>query len=135
MRFRNAKKTDFPQVLYLAQKLELDYSGMEADDFLVAEDSRKIVGICALKKYEDCLELCSLGVDENYRRCGLGKKLVLGALKKAKSEVYLATIIPEFFEKFGFKKSTQIPLSMVKKSEWCEGCKKELCTIMVKKSK
>jgi N-acetylglutamate synthase-like GNAT family acetyltransferase len=135
MRFRNAKKADSPQILNLAKKLELDYSGMEADAFLVAEDSRKIVGICALKKHKDCLELCSLGVDENYRKRGLGKKLVLGVLKKAKSEVYLATIIPELFEKFSFEKSTQIPLSMVKKSDWCQGCKKELCTIMVKKPK
>jgi N-acetylglutamate synthase-like GNAT family acetyltransferase len=133
MRFRNAKKADSPQILNLAKKLELDYSGMEADDFLVAEDSRKIFGICALKKHKDCFELCSLGVDENYRKRGLGKKLILGVLKKAKSEVYLATIIPEFFEKFGFEKSAQIPLSMVKKSDWCQGCKKELCTIMVKK--
>jgi len=135
MRLRNATKTDSPQILDLAKKLELDYSGMEADDFLVAEESRKIVGICALKKHKDCLELCSLGVDENYRKLGLGKKLVLGVLKKAKGEVYLATIIPDFFEKFGFKKSTQIPLSMVKKSDWCQGCKKELCTVMVKKPK
>jgi len=135
MRFRNAKKADFPQVLYLAKKLELDYSGMEADDFLVAEDSRKTVGICALKKHKDCIELCSLGVDENYRKRGLGKKLVLGVLKKAKREIHLATIIPQFFEKFGFEKSSQIPLSMVKKSEWCLGCKKDLCTIMVRKAK
>lgn len=135
MRFRNAKKADYPQILNLAKKLELDYSGMEADDFLAAEDNRKIVGICALKKHKDCLELCSLGVDENYRKRGLGKKLVLGVIKKAKSEVYLATIIPEFFEKFGFEKSTQIPLSMVKKSDWCQECKKELCTIMVKNPK
>jgi len=135
MRLRNATKTDSPQILDLAKKLELDYSGMEADDFLVAEEKGKIVGICALKKHKDCLELCSLGVDENYRKLGLGKKLVFGVLKKAKGEVYLATIIPEFFEKFGFEKSPQIPLSMVKKSDWCQGCKKELCTIMVKKSK
>jgi len=135
MRIRNATKADFAQILNLAKKLELDYSGMEAEDFLVAEDSRKIVGICALKKHKDCIELCSLGVDENYRKRGLGKKLVLGVLKKAKGEVYLATIIPEFFERFGFEKSAQIPLSMIKKSEWCQGCKKELCTIMVKKAK
>jgi N-acetylglutamate synthase-like GNAT family acetyltransferase len=135
MRFRNAKKADSPQILNLAKKLKLDYSGMEADDFLVAEDSRKIVGICALKKHKDCLELCSLGVDENYRKRGLGKKLVLAVLKKANGEIYLATIIPKFFKKFGFEDSSQIPLSMVKKSDWCQGCKKELCTIMVKKPK
>ena len=135
MRLRNARKAESPQILNLAKKLELDYSGMDADDFLVAEDSRKIVGICGLKKHEDCLELCSLGVDESYRKRGLGKKLVVGVLKKARGEVYLATVIPDFFRKFGFEKSPQIPLSMVKKSDWCLGCKKELCTIMVKKPK
>jgi len=135
MRFRNARKTESRQILKLAKKLELDYSGMDADDFLVAEDSRKIVGICGLRKHEDCLELCSLGVDEGYRKRGLGKKLVVGVLKKARGEVYLATIMPDFFRKFGFEKSPQIPLSMIKKSDWCQGCNKELCTIMVKKAK
>ena len=135
MRFRNALKADYPQILNLAKKLELDYSGMEADDFLVAEDSSKIVGICGLKKHEDCLELCSLGVDENYRKHGMARKLITGVLKKARSEVYLATIIPDFFRKFGFEKSPQTPLSMIKKSDWCQGCNTELCTIMVKKPK
>lgn len=135
MRLRNALKADYPQILYLAKKLELDYSGMNADDFLVAEDSEKIVGICALRKHQDCLELCSLGVDESYRKRGIASELIVGVLKKARDEVYLATIIPDFFRKFGFEKSPQIPLSMIKKSDWCQGCKKELCTIMVKKPK
>ncbi len=135
MRLRNAKKSDYHQILDLAKKLELDYSRMDADDFLVVEDSGKIVGICGLKKHEDLFELCSLGVDESYRKRGLGKKLVIGVLKKARGKVYLATIIPDFFRKFGFEKSPQIPLSMIKKSDWCQGCRKELCTIMVKKPK
>jgi N-acetylglutamate synthase-like GNAT family acetyltransferase len=75
MRLRNALKADSPQILNLAKKLELDYSGMDAYDFLVADDSGKNVGICGLKKHEGCLELCFLGVDESYRKRGLGKKI------------------------------------------------------------
>lgn len=108
---------------------------METDDFFIANDGDKIVGICGLKKHRDCLELCSLGVDEVYRDKGLGAKLVHAVLKEAKREVYLTTIIPGFFEKFGFEKAGRFPESMIKKRDWCLGCNKELCTVMVRKEK
>jgi N-acetylglutamate synthase-like GNAT family acetyltransferase len=130
MRIRKAKKADFPQILELAGMYSLDYSGMEADDFWVAEERGEIRGICGLKKHHDCLELCSLGVDEKCRHQGLAKQLVLALLQKIKGEIHLATIIPEFFEKFGFNKTSRIPGSMIKKSEWCAGCNREQCTIM-----
>lgn len=108
---------------------------METDDFLVAGDGDKIVGICGLKKHMDCFELCSLGVDEAYRNKGLGNRLVHAALKKAGREVYLTTTIPGFFEKSGFEKAGHFPESMIKKRDWCLGCNKELCTVMVRKGK
>ncbi len=119
-------------MLKLANRNSLDYSDMEADDFWVAEERGKIRGICGLKKHHDCLELCSLGVDETYRHQGLAKQLVLALLQKIKGEIYLATVIPEFFEKFGFNKASRIPGSMIKKSEWCAGCNREKCTIMIR---
>lgn len=108
---------------------------METDNFFVADEGDKIVGICGLKKHSDCFELCSLGVEEAYRDKGLGAKLVHAVLKKAKREVYLTTIIPGFFEKFGFEKAGRFPESMIKKQDWCLGCNKELCTVMVRKEK
>ncbi len=108
---------------------------METDDFLVAGDGDKIVGICGLKKHMDCFELCSLGVDEAYRNKGLGNRLVHAVLKKAGREVYLTTTIPGFFEKSGFEKTGHFPESMIKKRDWCLGCNKELCTVMVRKGK
>jgi N-acetylglutamate synthase-like GNAT family acetyltransferase len=134
MRIRKAKKSDFSNVIHLSQKYDLDYTSMEADDFWVAEEGKKILGIVGLKKHDDCLELCSLGVEEIYRNRGIAKKLVLALLKKAKGNVYLATVIPGFFEKFGFEKANVIPASMIKKSDWCKGCNKELCTVMMRKS-
>jgi N-acetylglutamate synthase-like GNAT family acetyltransferase len=132
MRVRKARKDDFSQILKLARALGLDYADMAADDFWVAEDKEKILGICGLKKHPDCFELCSLGVDERYRRQGLAGRLVMTLLQNIEGEIYLATIIPGFFEKFGFKKTGHFPSSMVKTSKWCAGCNPELCTVMIK---
>jgi len=135
MRIRKAKKADFLEILALAKKYDLDYADMKDDDFWVVEAEKKIVGICGIKKHEDCQELCSLGVDENYRNKGLARQLVLELLKKTKGEIYLATIMPRFFEKFGFKEALRIPQSMIKNKDWCRGCPKEFCTVMARESK
>lgn len=131
MRIRKARASDFPQILHLAQRMNLDYSGMAADDFWVAAEGKKVFGICGLKKHPDCLELCALGVEE-IRRCGgLGRRLVRAVLRAAKAEVYLATLIPDYFAGLGFRPADVIPGSMVKKADWCAGCSPELCRVMV----
>ncbi len=132
MSVRKARKSDLPQIIRLAKKCDLDYTGMESDSFWVAAEGPEVVGIVALKKHPDCAELCALGVDEAKRLKGLGRLLVLALLEKARGDIYLATIIPNFFEKLGFRKTRQIPASMVKKSDWCRDCRKDLCTVMVK---
>jgi N-acetylglutamate synthase-like GNAT family acetyltransferase len=133
MFIRKANRADLPEIIRLAKTSSLDYEGMEADAFLVAEEGGRILGICGLKKHPECLELCALGVDEEWRGRGYGKRLVQEALKEAPGELYLATVIPGFFAPFGFRKTDFVPPSMVKKGEWCAGCRPELCTVMVKK--
>jgi N-acetylglutamate synthase-like GNAT family acetyltransferase len=135
MLIRKAGRADLAEVIRLARACALDYEGMEADAFLVAEEGGRILGICGLKKHPECLELCALGVAEEWRGRGYGKRLVQEALKEAPGELYLATIIPGFFAPFGFAKPDIVPPSMVKKAEWCAGCRPELCTVMVRKGK
>jgi N-acetylglutamate synthase-like GNAT family acetyltransferase len=132
MRVRKAKKADFPDIIRLAKMYNLDYSGMEADDFWVAEESGRIRGICGLKKHLECSELCALGVDEEVRGRGWGGQLVRAVLRDAPGELYLATVMPSFFARCGFEKTDVVPGSMVKKAEWCAGCTPELCTVMVR---
>jgi len=130
---RTAKAADFPAIRYLAEKLYLDSADMRAEEFMVAEDERKIVGIGRIIKHPDCRELATFGIEETHRKKGVGKKLVDELAKKADGPVYLATIIPGYFEKLGFRKAEKIPASMVKKSDWCEGCSRQNCTVMIKK--
>jgi len=133
MPIRKANKADFPDIIRLAKACSLDYEGMEADAFLVAEERGRILGICGLKKHPECFELCALGVGMKWRGRGWGGRLVRAVLGEAPGEIYLATVIPGFFAPFGFEKAVAVPPSMVKKAEWCAGCRPELCTVMVKK--
>ena len=132
MRIRKAKKADFPDIIRLAKLYNLDYADMEEDGFWVVEEGGRIRGICGLKKHPECLELCALGVDEEWRGRGWGGLLVRAVLRDVPAELYLATVIPGYFSRFGFKKAEAVPASMVKKAEWCAGCRPELCTVMMR---
>jgi len=133
MTIRKATSDDQPQIDTLARKLGLDYEGMDEDAFWLAEAEGRIVGIVGLKKHADCHELCALGVDPSFRNKGLGRDLVQALLRSADRDIYLATIIPSFFKACGFEKASPVPQSMNKGPEWCEGCNRELCTIMIRK--
>ncbi len=133
MFIRKAGKTDLPQIIALAAKRSLDYENMAADDFWVAVEADRVVGICGLKKHPECRELCSLGVEETFQKRGFGRRLVETLLEEAPGDIYLATVIPEFFRKLGFEEAGSVPASMIKKTNWCAGCSREGCIVMIKK--
>ncbi len=105
--------------------------GLENAPFFVAEERGKIVGILGLKDFGDFLEMRAVGVLEDYRQMGSGRKLVEVALKSFKGKpVYLLTTIPGFYEPLGFKKADKISAALKKDSDWCAGCDREKCTAM-----
>lgn len=130
---RKASKEDMPYVARVAWRLALDYPGMENDHFFVAEERGKIIGILGLKDHGEFVEVLSVGVLEEYQGTGLGKRLVDEALKSIKKRiVYLLTVIPGFYEQFGFRKIEQYPETLKKDAAWCAGCDKRKCTAMVR---
>jgi len=134
---RKARQTDMAKINSIALKYDLDSNDMEFQQFIVAEEAGKIVGFGRLLPHEGCIELGTIGVVEEYRGKGIAKKiierlldLVRAGLKPAPS-VYLTTLIPSFFEQFGFKRLDEAPPDcMIRKKEWCEGCTKVGCTVM-----
>lgn len=134
MRVRKALPEDIPDAVALAVKLGLDYPGLEADRLWVAAETGRIVGLVALKKCPDCLELCALGVDPQHRRQGVAQTLVEALMAEAPGAVHLATVIPGFFEACGFHVAQDSPAVFPAKREtaWCDGCPRELCTVMVR---
>ncbi len=135
MLIRKAKGNDLEIIFSLAKKYNLESNDMDANQFLVAEIDGKIIGFGRLLQHKDCIELGTIGVIEEYRNKGIGKKIVLELLKKAiemgYKSIYLTTLIPEYFKKFGFKVVKEnMNECIIRDEKWCEGCPKIGCTFM-----
>jgi len=137
MRVRKAGGADISRIVELARSLDLDYPGMPEDQLWAAEDENdgRLVGIVALKKHADCLELCALGVAPSERRKGIAKGLVEAVMAEAPGPVHVATILPGFFEALGFERTADTPRTFVekRKTDWCDGCERRLCTVLLRK--
>jgi N-acetylglutamate synthase-like GNAT family acetyltransferase len=136
MRTRKIGPKEAAPAVELARTLGLDYPGMDADELWIAEEGGRIVGLVALKTHPDCRELCALGVDPGSAGKGVGKGLVEALMAAAPGDVHLATIIPGFFEMCGFERTADIPATFraKRKTDWCEGCPRERCTVMVRRT-
>lgn len=135
MRVRKALPEDIPPAIELARTLGLDYPDMGTDALWVADDGERLIGLVALKKHDDCLELCALGVHPDRRGRGVAKALVEALMAGTPGDVHLATVIPGFFEASGFLRARDIPATFPAKREtfWCAGCPQERCTVMLRK--
>jgi N-acetylglutamate synthase-like GNAT family acetyltransferase len=134
MRVRKALPEDIPAAVALARRLDLDYPDMGADRLWVAVEDGRVIGLVALKTHPDCLELCALGVDPGRRGKGTAKALVEALMAEAPGAVHLATVIPGFFEARGFRVAADVPPTFPAKraTSWCDGCRRDLCTVMSK---
>ena len=75
--------------------------------YFIAETDERVVGCASLVVlWKDLAEICSLAVDENYARKGIGKKLVAHCADVAKQlkvpQLIALTYQDDFFKKLGF---------------------------------
>ena len=80
---------------------------IKLQNFYIAETEKKVVGCVSLVVlWKDLAEICSLAVDEQYLRRGIGKKLVNKCIEQAKflkvTKIIALTYKDKFFEKIGF---------------------------------
>lgn len=135
MRIRKIRPGEAAPAVELARTLGLDYPSLESDPLWVAEEGGRTIGLVALKKHPDCLELCALGVDPGFRGKGVARALVEALMDKVPGDVHLATIIPRFFEGCGFhiiKDAIPTTFPAKRETSWCEGCPQERCTVMLR---
>lgn len=135
MELRKALGSDMPIIDKIALRYDLDSNDTKADQFIVAIEDKDIIGFGRLLPHAGCIELGTIGVVDGYRKKGVAKRIIGELLKTAKEmghkKIYLTTLIPSYFEKFGFRKLNEAPPDcMIRKKEWCEGCTKVGCTVM-----
>ncbi|MFA5291753.1 MAG: N-acetyltransferase [Phycisphaerae bacterium] len=97
--------------------------------FSVAEVHNQVIGCCALAViWSDLAEIKSLAVAEEYQNKGIGRALVEKAVEQAKNlgvkKVFALTLVPKFFEKYGFAVVDKKTLPMKVWSD-CAKCTKQ----------
>jgi N-acetylglutamate synthase-like GNAT family acetyltransferase len=74
-----------------------------------------------------------MGTAKDRQGRGIAVKLLQSLLKKGNKDVYLYTIIPDFFKKFGFGSAPLCSNLPARKNFNCEQCYPENCVCMCRK--
>ena len=132
---RPAVKKDHPPILKILRKLDLYYSGLSLNNFWVIEKQGQVIGCVQLEPHENFQFLGSLAVEKGREGRGVGKKIMQEVLKDQSKDIYLYTIIPDFFKNFGFEITKTTPPDLPSKDRYeCEYCHTEKCVCMVRKN-
>lgn len=129
---RPAVKKDWNAIKKILRNLDLFYPALSMEGFWVAEKDHKIIGAVQLTDYKDFIFLGSLAVVKEEQAKGVAGALLYEVLKSQPKNIYLYTIIPEFFKKFGFKAVSPLPDLPSKDRYECEFCHSEKCVCMMR---
>jgi len=133
---RQPNETEFVEVRNHLKKFVLDSSEATKEQFKVLLYDDKLAAFGRLKQRNDGVELCSVGVVEEYRGKKLGEAIVKDILSIVKTDVYLVTVIPNFFKKLGFIETKEYPASLQhKRDNFCEYHHPGDCITVMKYSK
>lgn len=114
---RPAEIADIEKILHYSEEYGLDCEDLNYEQFYIAEIQNEIAGFGRIKQYGEVCELASLGVLEKFRKNGIGKKIVAELINTAPFEdIRITTVIPEYFEQFGFVKDDNVPDALLLKS-------------------
>lgn len=109
------------------KEMQLDNRMLAAEQFVVSLLQNDVIGFGRLRNYSLCSEIGSIGVLTKYRGKGVGKKIVTKLIenfyainRNRKKELYVVTIIPAYFQKFGFRViEDPWPKEIVDKYSYC----------------
>lgn len=131
---RASSKSDLSAVKGIIKELDLAYPSLAYNDFWVAEDQQTIIAIAKLEDLGAFSFLSSVGVRGKVQHRGVASALLNGLLTAVKKDVYLYTIIPEFFKKFGFRPAAVHPPNLPAREVFsCHECEPEKCSCLVRK--
>ena len=132
MKIRSAKVTDVKEihklVEYYANNKEMLHRSLNSiyeniQEYVVTEDEAGKIAACGALHvaWEDLAEIKALAVAEQYKKQGLGKKIVHKLQKNAEelgvSKVFALSFKPDFFIKLGYK---VIPKETLPHKIWSE---------------
>jgi len=128
---RLATEKDDEQILKILKELDLFFPTLELKGFWVAAEDQQIIGVVQLEEHPDFVYLGSLAVIPEQRKKNVATTMLKQSLKNISKDIYLYTIIPKFFEKFGFQATSSPPTTLPSKLRYeCEYCHPDKCVCM-----
>ncbi|HTY12880.1 MAG TPA: GNAT family N-acetyltransferase [Candidatus Omnitrophota bacterium] len=130
---RPADGRDRAAIVRIMDEADLRYKNETFDQFYLAEADGVPAGVVRLDEHAGYIFLTTLGVASVYLRKGIGRALMEFAIGRSLKDIYIYTIIPEFFAKFGFVPAPA-PADLPQKNIFdCDECFPGKCVTMVRK--
>lgn len=131
VRVRKAQVADRGAILGIIEQLDLAYPTQTLGHFWVAEEKKQVVGIADLWEFRNFWFLSSLGVAADRQHKGVATKLLNKLLTGLRKDVYLFTIIPDFFSRFGFQVAAEPPKGLPPRTIFnCGRCEPAACVCL-----
>ncbi|MBU1616766.1 MAG: GNAT family N-acetyltransferase, partial [Candidatus Margulisbacteria bacterium] len=105
---RPAKADDLPAIKAILKEVDEYSAAQDWAYFQVADKSGEVVGTVKLDEYKDFYFLSYLALKPAEQNQGIASFLLAQALTRARKDIYLYTIIPEFFRRFGFTQTAPL---------------------------
>ena len=110
VRLEPASAADLPAIGECVRRFRLDDEDLAAEQFIVAREQGRLVAFGRIKPYGHVHELGSVGVLEAERGRGLGALVVRELVRRFPTRaVYIATDLPAYFARFGFRTIGEAP--------------------------
>ena len=104
---RPATRHDLPLIVRTIRRFDLDPERLQPEQFIIAMDGKSRAGFARIKPYRGCFELGSVAVLEKFRERGVASRLVKCLMAKFPTrKVWLTTMSPDYFKRFGFTVAT-----------------------------
>lgn len=114
--FEAADEEDLSTIEACVRRFKLDDEDLKAEQFLVLREQGRMVAFGRIKPYRHAYELGSVGVLETERGRGLGALVVEELIRRFPvDDVYITTDLPEYFERFGFRRTAEAPPEILDK--------------------
>ncbi|MBI3398019.1 MAG: GNAT family N-acetyltransferase [Deltaproteobacteria bacterium] len=134
---RPASPVDMPFIKKCIERFRLDDEDLDYRQFVVAVESKEIVGFGRIRPHKEVYELGCVRVVEERRKQGVGKMIIEYLINNFPTDkVYITTDLPEYFERFGFKKIEPGPKDLKEKLQRvCKSkCREGAVVMMLVKS-
>ena len=134
IKVRKATADDENAVVEILKEVDIYYKALEFKGFWVAEENGGVLGCARLEKFPDFFYLSCVATAPSRARSGVARAILTTLLKGLKKDVYLYTIMPDLFKKFGFRAAEPARGMPTKERYECEACHPERCVTMVRRA-